>query len=196
VSDTDNVEVAGAPVTGLSILVQDKFGNGVPGVGVSFSLFGSGTLSQPSIVTGDNGTAMLATWTPGPGAGAYAVVARVAGLDSVVFKARALDPASLVWYRLESIIAGARHLPTTDEYVETADLALSPDGYYVEDIAWTYTAATSHNGGRYAPSDANFSITFSKSGETAIIAGDSLLIGRRDPDFLSPVTWLYRLRAQ
>jgi hypothetical protein len=43
-------------------------------------------------------------------------------------------------------------------------------------------------------SPSNTAITFSKSGETAMIAGDSLLIDRKDPDFLFPITWLYRMR--
>ena len=195
-SDTDNVQLAGAPITSVSILVQDKHGNGIPGVGVSFSLIGSGSLSQPSSVTVDNGVAMLSTWTPGPAAGLYGVVARVAGLDSIRFKARVLDPTTLEWYSLESMIVNGKPLPISDEYVANADLALSDDGYYIEDIAWTYTAAESHNGGRYTHPDANLSITFSKTGESAMVAGDSLLIGRRDLDDGFPVTWLYRLRAK
>jgi hypothetical protein len=191
-SDTDDVEVAGAPVTSLSVLVQDKFGNGIAGVGIAFWLYGQGVVSLPSAVTDSNGVASLSTWTPGPGVGVYALVARADGLDSVMFKARTLDPASLVRYSLESIIAGGMRFPITDEYVDAADLALSPDGYYVEDIVWT--VGTGHSGGRYTLSNSNMAITFSKSGETALIAGDSLVIDRRDPDTLNPITWLYRMR--
>ena len=123
----------------------------------------------------------------------YSLVAKVEGLDSLVFTARALDPNGLAWYHLESIALGSTRYQPEEFYVQQGDLALSPSGYYVEDVLWTSPPGWFvHDGGPYKLS--NSVITLPNTGDHGMIGGDSLLIGRNESDFDSPVTWIYRLR--
>jgi hypothetical protein len=93
----------GAPVEVLpSVLVQDVFGNPVPGIPVAFSETGrpagagASLISQQTVTGGDavtdsSGVAAVAGWTLGTLAGRYELTAVVSGLGhSLVFSALAL----------------------------------------------------------------------------------------------------------
>jgi hypothetical protein len=189
-SGNDEVQVAGVSITDVGVIARDKFRNNTPNVRVAFSLTGPGTLSSPAAETGPDGIARLGAWTLAPEGGVYTLVARTDGVDSVVITAHALDQKSLTWYRLESIAFGSNRYEPEVFYLQAAELALSPSGYYVEDVAWTY--AVTHAGGPYTVS--NSSITLNVSGDKGTIAGDSLLIDRIDTnDVGEPITWIYRL---
>jgi adhesin/invasin len=83
--------VGAALADSLAVTVKDRYGNPVVGLEVAWEArTGGGTLSPARTVTGANGMAKAA-WTLGPRVdSAQVALARVAGLDSVVFVANAV----------------------------------------------------------------------------------------------------------
>jgi len=68
-----------------AVKVTDQFGNGVPGVNVTFALTsGGGSISGASAVTGANGVAALGNWTLGSSPGSNVVTAYVLGSRGAV----------------------------------------------------------------------------------------------------------------
>ncbi|MDZ4675638.1 MAG: hypothetical protein SGI84_14405 [Gemmatimonadota bacterium] len=87
--------------TALRIRINDQYGNGVPGVPVTFGATAAdGTVSPPSALTGADGTAQ-GSWTLGP-AGGLKLVTATAGPLMVEFAA-----GSSVTYA--NVSAGGRH---------------------------------------------------------------------------------------
>ena len=82
----------GEPVPGPpAVLVQDQFGNPVPGVSVMFSVtIGGGTITGSPAVTDDAGIAVAGAWTMGPAEGTNTVDALVSGIAPLTFNATAL----------------------------------------------------------------------------------------------------------
>ncbi len=83
--------------TALTVQVTDKFGEPVPGALVRFSVGArSGSLTPITQTTGPGGHA-AARWTLPKSAGVLRAIARVSGLDSLIFHAvaRPASPASL-----------------------------------------------------------------------------------------------------
>jgi hypothetical protein len=73
----------------LAVLVRDGFGNPVPGITVTFTPSGGGTVSPATAATRADGTTRTA-WTLGPTAGTQAVTASITGGASAAFTATAL----------------------------------------------------------------------------------------------------------
>lgn len=74
----------------IGALVSDEYGNGVPGVQVTFSASaGSGALSATAVQSGPDGLAAVA-WTLGLQAGEHTVTAQAASLGTTTFMATAL----------------------------------------------------------------------------------------------------------
>lgn len=81
--------IAGAAVlVAPAVLVQDQYGNPVPGVAVAFTVTGGGgAVTGAAATTGATGVATVGSWTLGPSAGANSLTARSGGLADVVFSA-------------------------------------------------------------------------------------------------------------
>ncbi|MCH8937344.1 MAG: hypothetical protein IIB90_16635, partial [Gemmatimonadetes bacterium] len=74
-----------------AVLVQDQFGNPVPGVSVVFSVTsGGGTITGSPAVSDDAGIAAAETWTMGPAEGTNSVDALVSGIATLTFNATGL----------------------------------------------------------------------------------------------------------
>ena len=71
-----------------AVAVQDEFGNGVPGVGVIFTvLTGGGSVVGGNQLTNADGMARVGNWILGPSAGPNTLQAQVVGFLPVVFTA-------------------------------------------------------------------------------------------------------------
>lgn len=87
--------------TALRIRINDQYGNGVPGIPVTFTATAAdGTVSPPSAVTGADGSAQ-GTWTLGPSGGLKQVSAAAGSLSA------AFSAGSSVTYA--NISTGGRH---------------------------------------------------------------------------------------
>ncbi|MDB4874108.1 MAG: hypothetical protein JWM41_554 [Gemmatimonadetes bacterium] len=81
-----SANVAVAP----SVKVTDKFGNGVSGVLVTFSVAsGGGAVTGPLVNTDANGVATVGSWKLGPAIGPNSLTATATGLTAVTFSATA-----------------------------------------------------------------------------------------------------------
>lgn len=86
--DNQSATVGTAVSTPPRVKVADSFGNGVPGVTVTFAVAsGGGSVTGPTPTTGADGTAAVGSWTLGPTAGANTLTATAGGLPSVTFTA-------------------------------------------------------------------------------------------------------------
>jgi hypothetical protein len=72
-----------------AVVARDQYDNGVAGVTVNWTVTaGSGTVSSPTTVTGNNGRASV-SWTLGPDAGPMSLQASATGVPPVTFSATA-----------------------------------------------------------------------------------------------------------
>jgi hypothetical protein len=130
-----------APVPNLYI--GDRFGNAVPDVTVQWSVVaGSGSIrgaSSASAKSGISGLAEMDKWRVGL-SGQNTVIARSPGLDSVLFQTVAIDSTTASWY-------------VSPEYQQDRTyqnrLALSADGYFIEDVWVIQGSASARYGSRY-----------------------------------------------
>jgi hypothetical protein len=89
VGATSRTGAAGTVVAdSLTIRVVDKYGNGVPGVAVTFAAANGGSVSPMTAMTRADGTAR-AQWTLGPATGQQTATATVAGFPPLTFTAAA-----------------------------------------------------------------------------------------------------------
>jgi hypothetical protein len=89
-SSVSQTAVVGATVADApAVRVLDQRGDPMPGVGVSFTAIGGGTVSSPTATTDAGGVASAGSWTLGPTAGSQSVSASVGSLTPVMFGATA-----------------------------------------------------------------------------------------------------------
>lgn len=107
--------LAGVPLgEPIGTLVADQYGNGVPGVTVTFTpAAGSGSTSVTSVTSGAAGVAAV-VWTPGRYAGEHSVTAAATNLGTTTFMATVLP---------NGVITGVA-TPTSGWYSSPAALAL------------------------------------------------------------------------
>jgi adhesin/invasin len=87
-----------------AVRVTDRYGNAVPGRTVTFTpAAGSGTVTGGTVATSPDGRAAVGRWVLGD-TGTNRLVARVAGLDSLVFTATSMAPCGSRTYTLLSTI--------------------------------------------------------------------------------------------
>lgn len=111
--------------TALTVRVTDKFGEPVPGALVRFSVgVRSGSLTPITQTTGPGGHA-AARWTLPKSAGVLRAIARVSGLDSLIFHAvaRPASPASL------SLISGDLQSAATQSVLPETVVVQVRDGF-------------------------------------------------------------------
>ncbi len=85
-----------------AVRVMDRYGNPVPGRAVTFTpAAGSGTVTGGAAMTSADGRAAVGRWLLGD-TGTNRLVARVAGVDSLVFTATAMPPCDTGAYTLLS----------------------------------------------------------------------------------------------
>ncbi len=102
--------------------VIDRFGNGVGGVTVTFTVIaGGGSLAKTQVQSSLGGHASAGEWTLGPQPGPNSLVASAQNLASVTFSTRALDVGRVTWYDLA---------PRSVRYIERAAIALCEDGTF------------------------------------------------------------------
>jgi len=91
--DSQSAQVSTALPESLVVRAVDRFGNGVPGIEVTWDVSGGGQVSPPSVITGPDGRAAAARIL-GDRPGAYGAVARAVGLTGspVSFSAIAVGP--------------------------------------------------------------------------------------------------------
>ncbi|HEX2250714.1 MAG TPA: Ig-like domain-containing protein [Gemmatimonadales bacterium] len=90
--DSQSAQVSTALPESLAVRAVDRFGNGVPGVEVTWEVRGGGQVSPTSVITGPDGRAATARIL-GDRPGEYEAIARAEGLDgSVSFSALAVAP--------------------------------------------------------------------------------------------------------
>ncbi len=111
-----------------AVRVTDRFGNAVPGRPVTFTpAAGSGTVTGGTTTTAADGRAAVGRWVLGD-TGTNRLVARVAGLDSLVFTARSMPPCGSRSYTLLStitdvLLAGRCRVGTRNAEVYTFTVA-------------------------------------------------------------------------
>jgi len=105
-SVADQLGFASAPApVGPSVVAVDQFGNGKPGIEVTFAIVGGGGSVTPlSAITDSDGRATVTSWTLGPDVGENTLSATVANLPPVMFTARVNPP-----FVASSVVSGGRH---------------------------------------------------------------------------------------
>jgi hypothetical protein len=89
-SPVSQTAVAGLAVTDVpAVRVLDQRGDAMPGVSVSFTVIGGGTVASPTATTDAGGVASAGGWTLGPTPGSQSVRASVGSLTPVMFGATA-----------------------------------------------------------------------------------------------------------
>jgi hypothetical protein len=116
----DTVGVPGDQLSPPMIRVTDRFGNGVGGVAITFSVTSGGSVVKTHDETSRFGSASPGTWTLGV-PGVNSVVASGPGLNSVTFSSRVLDVGAVTWYDL---------VPQSVNLIVSASIALCEDGTF------------------------------------------------------------------
>ncbi|HEX6037535.1 Ig-like domain-containing protein [Longimicrobium sp.] len=123
-SATTQQAIAGTAVAQApAVRVLDQRGDPMPGVTVSFTVAGGGTVAASSAITDAAGNATSGTWTLGATAGNQTVTAGVPSLQPVQFTATAQDPCqTATTFTLGAVVSGSLggadcHL-SSGEYVD------------------------------------------------------------------------------
>lgn len=96
-------------VEGPAVTVEDRFRNPISSVEVTFIIIeGDGTLEVRRSVTDRDGKTAAGYWRLGGASGGNKALARLAGVDPILFRAEAFDAADYEWYELEAVIIGSQ----------------------------------------------------------------------------------------
>jgi len=139
VSGNGQTGAATAPLASpLVVAARDTFGNGVPGVAVTFSVTsGGGSVSPASATTGSAGTAST-TFTLGPTVGTHTAQASAGALGTVDFTATATSgpPAAI------TKVSGDAQTRTVGDTVTVTAVVVDATGNKVPNAAVTFSVAS------------------------------------------------------
>jgi hypothetical protein len=200
-SSKEQVAFPGETVAGPSVLVRDRFANPVKGISVEFEVVGgSGRLERSSSTSDRDGVAYAGPWVLGPELGDNLATARVPGLDIVSFSARVVDPATLTWYRADSMTVGTHSFTPIENGVTDARLGMTPFdpclckkqvGYFIDQQTYIWNGGqVSLNSGSYVLDGSTLSLSNWTTAGT--VDRGRLSIERPDPEWGFPVTWIYK----
>jgi hypothetical protein len=189
----------GSSLDGAVVYVRDKFLNPVPNVTVTFAISDPLTqsLGLSSSISDATGRAVSGEWKLGPTPGATQITASVPGLESAVFKAQILDPASIKWYSLDSIQVDSRDYTPISKGISEARIGITAfdpclckrqEGFFIDEFV--YSQQLMHSSGRYSLDGPALMTPFSNNAGT--VEQGKLLLPRPDPDFGSDMTWIYK----
>jgi hypothetical protein len=195
------VAFPGETVAGPSVIVRDRFANAVKGIPVEFEVVGgSGRIERSSSTSDGNGVANAGPWVLGPELGDNLATARVQGLAAVSFSARVIDPATITWYRADSMTVGSHSFTPIENGVSDARLGLTPFdpclckkqvGYFIDQQTYTWDGGQVYrNSGEYALDGSTLSLSNWTTAGT--VDRGRLSIDRPDPDWGITVTWVYK----
>lgn len=86
--DAQSAQVNTAVPISPAVVVRDAYGNGVPGVGVTFTVSsGGGSVTGGNATTNSAGIAAVGSWVLGPTAGTNTLTASSSGINDVTFTA-------------------------------------------------------------------------------------------------------------
>lgn len=201
----DQAGLPGEELPGPFVLVQDQYLNPVPGVTVTFAMADllSQSLGRATWVSDNTGRATGGGWTLGSTPGTAHVTASVPGVETLVFNAQILDPASIKWYALDSIRAGEINYTPKAMGVSDARIGVTPfdsclckkqSGYFIEELQYTYYGDYGQNlirgSGRYQLDGPT--LTISSLNSPGAIENGEILLMRPDFDFGFVLTWVYK----
>lgn len=199
---TDQAGLPGAEISGPTVYVQDWYGYPVPGAVVTFAITDqlSRSLELSTSVSDMSGRATSGVWTLGPTPGTTHTTANVPGVEPLVFNAQILEPATVKWYRLDSIRSGVNtYAPTVlgigEGRIGITDfdrcLCKKQEGYFVEEFVYASgDGQVLRSSGRYVLDGATLSVSSSKYPGT--IENGQLLLKRPDPDLEFLMTLVYK----
>ncbi|MDP9177656.1 MAG: hypothetical protein M3O61_08255 [Gemmatimonadota bacterium] len=174
--------------------VADRFGNGVAGVLVTFTVTaGGGSLAQTQASTEQYGQVSV-PWILGSTVGLNAIMASSAGVDGFVDTVQTISLERPTFYDLEEIAGGLPHM----RFVETGFIALEETGRFLD--SYTGTRGYGMEGvwrstGRYEISGTKVLLIYPELTEEVSISGDYLLVSRFDPNtYNCCVIWKYKKR--
>ena len=191
VTPTDTIWIAGREVDGFSVIVEDRFGNGVPNVDVALSTTGTGTLPRISAISSANGTASTGKWLLGIGLNSATFT--LAGLTSRTVSVLGIDPATVKWYRLDLEKSGPSGIVNARFGMTTFDKCLckKQEGYFVEEIVWQLSGAPISRGAdRYELNGEKLAVP-PKFGVNGLVNGENVYLDRPDPNGGFVGTWTY-----
>ncbi len=206
ITPIDQAGLPGTEITGPGVYVQDQYTNPVPGIAVSFALLDQRTRSLER-TTGISDNAGLATsggWALGSTPGTTHTTASVPGIESLVFNAHILDPASIKWYTLDSLRIGTNEVTATSSGISGARFGITgfdpclckkQDGYFVEEVVYSAVGgAIDNTSGNYSLDGPT--LTISSLTDPGTIQNGKVYLVRRDPDFGFVFTWVYKELSQ
>jgi len=200
----DQAALPSESVWGPAVLVRDRFDNPIAGVRVEFEVtVGGGKIEKSFTMSGLGGVAESGMWTLGLTPGLNLATARVSGFAPLEFSARVLDPATIKWYRLESVRWGSSESTPNSWGIDDARLGLTvydaclcrkQEGYFIDRVTYINFGFVQANSGTYLLDGPKLTLSasFETSLEGGVIDGTILLLGRVDYDFGESTTWVYR----
>ena len=177
-------------------IVLDSAGTGVPGVTVTFTATGSGSVQPSATKTDANGRAWTG-WYSGPGENT--LTASAPGLRSVAIASRGIDSSNSALYELVDVSP-----PWVVDLIGSLVLA---DGWFYTSVACKAPATCRDSGwGTYGRADSTFSLTYANAflqywdsyadnHEAGIVRGDTVEVTQADgmfPPFSFRLSFLYR----
>jgi len=200
VTQKDQAALPGESVWGPVVLVRDRFDNPVAGVRVEFEVtVGDGKLEKSFIMSGPDGDAESGMWTLGLTPGPNVSTATASGIAPVELNARSLDPATIKWYRLESVKWASGESPPSAWGIDDARLGLTvydgclcrkQEGYFIDRVTYINFGFVQTASGTYLLNGPE--LTLPASFAAGSIDGTLLLLGREDFDSGASTTWVYR----
>ncbi len=195
------VDQAGFPgaVIGAAVYVQDQYLNPVPGVLVRFAMADNGTQSLLSSWVSDVRGWATSEWTLGLTPGITRITASVPGVESLVFSAQILDPASIKWYSLDSVRTDRFDYTPLAMGISEARIGITrfdpclckkQEGYFIEEVAYVYGGQMINGSGSYVLDDST--LTISSLTNPGTIQNGRVLLQRPDFDFGFVLTWVYK----
>ena len=125
------------------VRVVNRYGGGVEGVVLTIEVTaGGGTLQNREATSDSNGNAYIGKWILGPLSGRNSVTISADSVANAVFSIHALSPDEVVWYDLEAINGEEPRSP----YIESAYLALSDSGLFVDQFTSAYEGSSRFSG--------------------------------------------------
>ena len=183
-----------------AVRVVNRYGAGVEGVALTIRVTaGGGTLQIRDAISDSRGYAYIGRWILGSLPGRNSMAISADHVASAVFSIHALSPDEVVWYDLEAINGEEPRSP----WIQTASLALSDSGLFVDQITTAYEGSERFSGRyeilgielrlKYFESPADLGDYFAR--DAGWVNNETLSMSRFDPFTLRCcVVWEYKKR--
>jgi hypothetical protein len=175
-NDGELVGLAGSEVAGFGMQVVDQYGNGVPGVSLSFSV-NAGAVDSSRVISDRGGGAYTGHWLLDETPGTSLLTITADGLRAKVVAGIGLDSSALRWYKLVEKRIDGNVIPLSDFDTPEARFGLTGmetcpciSGFYVDERTFRLTqTVVARYGGRYVLSGRSLQLSESNPSSAGAI---------------------------